>query len=98
VQTRWQSLLESFANVAIGYLVALLAQLLVFPLFGIHIPLAQNLAIGGIFTVVSIARSYGVRRLFKWIHSHETHTNNLHQGSPESPAQDLRRRQAPRVR
>jgi uncharacterized membrane-anchored protein len=68
MQTRLQSLLESFLNVAIGYLVALLAQLLVFPLFGIYVPLAQNLAIGAIFTVVSILRSYAVRRLFNHLH------------------------------
>ena len=68
MQTRWQSLLESFINVAIGYLVALLAQLLVFPLFGIVVPLASNLAIGAIFTGVSILRSYGVRRLFNHLH------------------------------
>lgn len=64
MQTRWQSFFESCINVAIGYGVALLSQILVFPLFGIHIPLASNLAIGAIFTVISIARSYAVRRVF----------------------------------
>ena len=64
MQTRWQSFFESCINVAIGYGVALLSQILVFPLFGIHIPLTSNLAIGAIFTVISIARSYAVRRVF----------------------------------
>ena len=68
MQSRLQSLLESFVNVAIGYLVALGAQLLVFPLFNIHIPLRDNVLIGVIFTVVSIVRSYGVRRLFNYLH------------------------------
>jgi hypothetical protein len=63
-QSRAMSFVESCINVAIGYSVALAAQLLVFPLFGIHIPIRSNLAIGAIFTVVSIARSYMVRRLF----------------------------------
>jgi hypothetical protein len=64
MQTRWQSFFESCINVAIGYGVALMSQILIFPLFGIHIPLASNLAIGAIFTVISIARSYAVRRVF----------------------------------
>ena len=68
MQTRWQSFFESCINVAIGYGVALLSQILVFPLFDIHIPLASNLAIGAIFTVISIARSYAVRRVFNRLH------------------------------
>lgn len=68
MQKRWQSFLESCINVAIGYGVALLAQLLVFPLFGIDIPMASNLAIGAIFTVISIVRSYAVRRVFNRLH------------------------------
>ena len=68
MQTRWQSFFESCINVAIGYGVALLSQIIVFPLFGIHIPLASNLAIGAIFTVISIARSYVVRRVFNQFH------------------------------
>lgn len=63
-QTRRGSFIEACINVAIGYGVALASQLLVFPLFGIHIPLSSNLAIGAVFTVISIARSYVVRRVF----------------------------------
>jgi uncharacterized membrane-anchored protein len=69
MQTRLQSLLESLANVALGYGVALGAQLLVFPLFSIHIPMSSNIAIGIIFTLVSLVRSYLLRRLFNWLHS-----------------------------
>ena len=69
MQTRLGSLLESLANVVLGYGVALGAQLLVFPLFGIHIPLASNIALGIIFTLVSLVRSYALRRLFNWLHS-----------------------------
>jgi accessory gene regulator protein AgrB len=68
-QSRLQSLLESLANVVLGYGVALGAQLIVFPLFGIVIPLASNIAIGIIFTFVSLLRSYVLRRLFNWLHS-----------------------------
>lgn len=68
MQTRIQSFIESCINVAIGYGVALASQMLVFPIFGINIPLSSNLAIGAIFTVISIARSYAVRRIFNKLH------------------------------
>lgn len=68
MQTRVQSFLESCINVSIGYGIALLSQIIVFPMFDINISLASNLAIGAIFTVISIARSYVVRRVFNRIH------------------------------
>jgi len=66
-QSRTASLLEACANVMVGYLVALLAQQLVFPLFGIHTTLAQDSAIAADFTAVSLARSYLLRRVFERI-------------------------------
>lgn len=54
-------------NVAIGYGVALLSQIVVFPFYGIHVPITTNLAIGAWFTVISIARSYVLRRVFNRI-------------------------------
>lgn len=72
MQSRLQSMLEAWANVAIGYVVALLSQLAIFPLFGIHVPLSDNLMIGGYFTLISLARSYAVRRLFNRMHHHGT--------------------------
>lgn len=67
-QSKKHSLLESVVNVAIGYGIAILSQIAIFPLFGIHIPLRDNLLIGVIFTVVSIVRSYALRRAFNWWH------------------------------
>jgi hypothetical protein len=64
-QSRAMSLVEAITNVVVGYGVAVLTQLLVFPLFGLHTTLAENLMIGAIFTVVSIARSFALRRLFE---------------------------------
>lgn len=55
-------------NVAIGYGVALGTQVVVFPWFGIHVNMGQHVAIGILFTVVSLVRSYYVRRLFNWWH------------------------------
>lgn len=66
-QTRIMSAVESVTNVAIGYGVAVATQAAVFPLFGIHATVGDHLAIGGIFTIVSLARSYLLRRLFNFI-------------------------------
>jgi len=61
------SLVESISNVLVGYGVAVVTQILIFPVFGLHTTLAQNLKMGAVFTVVSIARSYVLRRLFEAI-------------------------------
>jgi hypothetical protein len=63
-QTRLSSLIESLMNIAIGYSVALASQLVIFPLFGIHISLSTNIYIGLWFTLVSVIRSYIIRRWF----------------------------------
>jgi len=66
-QSRLMSLVESVANVIVGYGVAVVTQILIFPIFGLHTTLAQNMAIGAAFTLVSIARSFALRRLFEAI-------------------------------
>lgn len=63
-QTRLGSLIESLMNIVIGYGVALLSQLAIFPMFDIHIPLSTNLWIGVWFTLISLIRSYIIRRWF----------------------------------
>ena len=64
-QSRLMSLVESLANVLVGYGVAVAAQILVFPLFGLVVTITENLMIGLIFTAVSIVRSYALRRGFE---------------------------------
>lgn len=68
MQTRRQSMIEALLNTASGYILSVFVQLLVFPWFGVHLALSQNLALVAIFTLVSIARSYAWRRLFNHIH------------------------------
>jgi hypothetical protein len=63
-QTRLGSLIEAAMNIAIGYGVALVSQIAIFPMFGIHVSLSANLLIGAWFTVISLARSYAIRRWF----------------------------------
>jgi hypothetical protein len=64
-QSRLMSLVESLANVLVGYGVAVVTQVLVFPLFDLHVPLSDNLLIGTVFTGVSLVRSFVLRRSFE---------------------------------
>lgn len=73
-QSQTMSLIEAIANVAVGFGVAVLAQIAVFPLFGLHVPFTDNLLIGAIFTAVSIVRSYALRRLFEAIRIRRSET------------------------
>jgi len=61
-QSLKHSFVETCTNTAIGYIVALLSQLAIFPMFGIHVPLRSNILIGAYFTIISVARGYVVRR------------------------------------
>jgi hypothetical protein len=49
------------------YVLAIATQIVVFPWFGLHTTLAENLKLGAVFTAVSIARSFALRRLFEAI-------------------------------
>lgn len=63
-QSRAMSAIESIANVVIGYGLVVGTQVVVFPWFSVSIPFKSNLAIGMIFTIISLIRSYVLRRLF----------------------------------
>ena len=63
-QTKLESAIEVVVNVLIGYVVATASQIMIFPLFGIFLPLSDNLLIGAYFTAISIVRGYVVRRFF----------------------------------
>jgi membrane protein implicated in regulation of membrane protease activity len=64
-QSHLMSLVESIANVAVGFLLALGTQLAIFPLLGIVATFSDNLLLGCIFTVMSLVRSYLLRRVFE---------------------------------
>ncbi len=65
VQSRTGSLAEASTNVLVGYVLAIGTQRLVYPLFGIATTLATEAVIALLFTLVSLARSYLVRRVFE---------------------------------
>lgn len=63
-QTRLESLVEVIINVVIGWIIGLITQLIVFPMYNIHVVFTDQLWISSVFTVVSIIRSYIIRRWF----------------------------------
>ena len=64
MQSRLMSMVEAIVNVLVGFWVAVLSQMLVFPLFDLQASFSQNIGMGLIFTVVSLLRSYLLRRFF----------------------------------
>lgn len=67
LQSRLMSLIESLTNVGVGFGLAVLTQLAVLPWFDVRLSIAENLVLGGVFTVVSVVRSYSLRRLFEML-------------------------------
>ena len=64
-QTKIGSIMEAVANIAVGFTINFIANLLILPLFGFGtLTLANNFKIGVIFTFISLARQYVLRRWF----------------------------------
>ena len=68
-QSPLMSMIEVSISITIGFCIALLAQLFIFKIFNIEVSLEDNLIIVTFFTVISLVRSYCVRRFFNWIHN-----------------------------
>lgn len=64
-QSRAMSLVEAVANIIVGYVLAIVTQIVVFPWFGISAGMGEHLAIGLAFVVVSLVRGFLLRRLFE---------------------------------
>lgn len=63
-QSRKLSLIESLTNVAVGFGVSLASQIVIFSGYGVKLQLIDNIAITVWFTLISVARSYLLRRAF----------------------------------
>ena len=63
-QTRIGSLIEVLFNIAIGFAINWVANIYILPLYGFHITGGQAFSMGLIFTVISVVRSYVIRRYF----------------------------------
>lgn len=64
MQTRLGSFVEAWANIFIGFTINYIANIIIFPLFGMHISLLNNFYMGLVYTVISLVRSFVLRRYF----------------------------------
>jgi len=69
MQSKKNSLFESITNVLVGYFVAFIAQIIIFPVMGIHVDIKDNIVISLFFTCISIIRSYCIRRFFNYVNN-----------------------------
>lgn len=80
MQTKIGSFIEAWGNVAVGFVINFTANLVILPLFGFNnLTIGKNLIIGLLYTVISVARSYVIRRWFngfKWDKSTEASSKN----------------------
>ena len=67
MQTKRGSLIETISNIVVGLMVSLVVNATVFPWLGFHISSSQNITLTLIYTVISIVRSYILRRTFNRI-------------------------------
>ena len=66
MQSKRSSFYEALAQTLVGYVLNLGVQLVVYPFYGATFTMSQNLQIGLIFLVVSLARGYAIRRYYNW--------------------------------
>ena len=62
MQTRLESLIEVIINISIGFVISTIANAILLPMVGLPVTLSQNLLVGAGMTVISVARSYMIRR------------------------------------
>lgn len=60
---------EAVANVLVGYVISLAATAVVLPAFGYAVTVADAVGISLVFTIISLARSYLIRRAFNGLKS-----------------------------
>ena len=64
MQSKKESLIETLTSVFVGWLIGVILNLTVLPLFDYNITVTDSLLVSLIFTAVSVARGYVVRRIF----------------------------------
>ena len=64
MQTKKQTLIETLTSVFVGWLIGVILNMLVLPLFDYNITVIDSLWVSLIFTVVSVIRGYVIRRWF----------------------------------
>jgi len=63
-QSKKRSWQEAWINIAVGYSINFIANIVVFPMFGYNVSIHDNIIIGIIYTFISLGRQYVIRRWF----------------------------------
>ncbi len=66
-QSRKMSMLEIVTGTSIGLIVSLASNVVIFHAMGKQMTWHENIQMTAYFTVISIIRSFYVRRLFNWL-------------------------------
>jgi len=76
MQTKKQSFIEAITNTAVGFGISYASTFLIFPMVGMHTSAKTNFIITVYFTIISIIRSYVIRRWFNKKTKLVTYPNN----------------------
>ena len=64
MQSKRESMIETLTSVFVGWLIGVILNLIVLPLFDYNITVVDSLLVSLIFTVISVVRGYVIRRFF----------------------------------
>ncbi|PCH59648.1 MAG: hypothetical protein COC05_06445 [Gammaproteobacteria bacterium] len=67
-QSRRMSMLETVVCVIAGYILTVLMQYFLYPLFGIIVPAKEALLISMFIVIIAFVKNFAVRRLFNAVH------------------------------
>lgn len=64
MQSRLWGFIEVITSVTLGFIIGVLSNIIVLPLFGLYASVTDSVLISVIFTCIGVVRSYMIRRLF----------------------------------
>lgn len=73
MQTKKMSLIESVADIGLGFLLSVITQEVLFYWFSISSPFYDNVKMTVIFCIIGLARTYAVRRIFRRFENNTRH-------------------------
>lgn len=67
MQKKSHSFYEAVANISVGLLVSAALTYYALPLWGLEPEITEAVEITILYTVASLVRTYGLRRVFNWV-------------------------------
>ena len=64
MQSKSESMIETLTSVFVGWLIGVILNLTILPLFNYNITVVDSLWVSLIFTMISVVRGYFIRRFF----------------------------------